>query len=93
LDDPGFQSREVLGPASLLFNWDGRPFPGIKLSGREANPSPSCAEVKNEWSCATAVPSVFLLGVLKEQLYLLLGDICVSCVRLFNCASVLVCFE
>jgi hypothetical protein len=55
--------------AEVNFNFKCVPgsFPGMKWSGREINPSlPSNAEVKNGWSCTSAV-HVCLSVVDKES--------------------------
>ena len=65
LNGPGFQSRQgesrsdrLWGPYCLLFNGYRRFFPEGKAAEVWSWLSTSAAEVKNEWKCTSAPPSV-----------------------------------
>jgi hypothetical protein len=52
-----------------------RPFPRLKLSGREVdNPAPSDGEVKNDWSYTPLPPRMPSSRVKRRILYKTMGD-------------------
>jgi hypothetical protein len=65
-------ARLALGPTHPSILWVPEFFPGAKVGGHDVNhSSPSVAKVKNEWSC-TFNPHIFLHGIKREILRLLL---------------------
>ena len=67
-------SRRALGPSTLLLNGYRRRCPrGQNSHDMPAvdHSAPSCAEVKNEWSC-TSIPPICLHDVPTDSFYLVL---------------------